>query len=74
MLGDPVETKLVAVQAPTLVVRGSRDPIVPRRWAEEVADGLPRGKLTEVPEAAHAVNYSAPDALARLTLEFLHEK
>jgi pimeloyl-ACP methyl ester carboxylesterase len=74
MRRDPVEAKLAAVQAPTLVVRGSRDPIVPRRWAEEVANRLPRGRLTEVLGAPHAVNYSAPDALARLTLEFLQAK
>jgi pimeloyl-ACP methyl ester carboxylesterase len=74
MISDPVEAKLAAVQAPTLVVRGGRDPIVPHAWAEEVAHGLPRGRLAEVLEAAHAVNYSAPDALARLTLEFLREQ
>jgi 2-hydroxy-6-oxonona-2,4-dienedioate hydrolase len=71
MLRDPVETKLARVQAPTLVVRGTRDPIVPRAWAEEVAAGLPHGRLVEVTGSAHAVNYAAPEALARLTLELL---
>ena len=73
MIRDPVECKLRDVRAPTLVVRGDRDPIVPHTWAEEVAATLPRGRLVEVPGAAHAVNYNAPDALTRLTLEFLHE-
>ena len=72
MVRDPVEQKLARVRAPTLVVRGDRDPIVPRTWAEEVAT-LSRGRLVEVPGAAHAVNYNAPDALARLTLDFLDE-
>ena len=34
-LADRIEDKLPRVQAPTLVVRGSRDPI-PQDWAEEV--------------------------------------
>ena len=71
MLRDRMELKLPYVQAPTLVVRGARDPIVSRRWAEEVAATLPAGRLEEVPGVAHAVNYSAPDALARLTLSFM---
>jgi len=73
MIRDPLERNLSLVRAPTLVVRGDRDPIVPRTWAEEVAATLPRGRLVEVAGAAHAVNYNAPDALTRLTLEFLHE-
>ena len=73
MVRDPVECNLSLVRALTLVVRGDRDPIVPRTWAEEVAATLPRGRLVEVSGAAHAVNYNAPDALTRLTLEFLQE-
>jgi pimeloyl-ACP methyl ester carboxylesterase len=71
MVRDPVERTLSRVRAPTLVIRGDRDPIVTRTWAEEVAATLPRGQLVEVPGAAHAVNYNAPDALTRLTLDFL---
>jgi 2-hydroxy-6-oxonona-2,4-dienedioate hydrolase len=73
MIRDSVERNLSLVRAPTLVVRGDRDPIVPHTWAEEVAATLPRGRLVEVPGAAHAVNYNAPDALTRLILDFLHE-
>ena len=73
MLSDSVEEKLAAVEAPTLVVRGSRDPIVPHAWVEKVAHRLPHGRLVEIPSAAHAVNYTAADALSRLTLSFLAE-
>jgi pimeloyl-ACP methyl ester carboxylesterase len=71
MMRDPVESKLARVAAPTLVVRGARDPIVPRAWAEEVAATLPHGRLVEVEGAAHAVNYADPDALARVVRTFL---
>jgi 2-hydroxy-6-oxonona-2,4-dienedioate hydrolase len=73
MVRDSAERNLSLVRAPTLVVRGDRDPIVPRTWAEEVAATLPRGRLVEVSGAAHAVNYNAPEALTRLTLDFLLE-
>ena len=74
MVRDPVELKLAQVHAPTLVVRGARDVIVPRAWASDVAAALPRGRLVEIPGSPHAVNYAAPEALARLTLEFLSER
>jgi 2-hydroxy-6-oxonona-2,4-dienedioate hydrolase len=74
MVEDAPEEKLARVTAPTLVVRGARDAIVPRRWAEELVAGLADGRLAEIPGAPHAVNYAAPDALARLTLELLAEK
>lgn len=32
-----IEEVLPRIQAPTLVVRGPRDPIIPPRWAEEAA-------------------------------------
>lgn len=71
LLRDRIEEKLPHVAAPTLVVRGSRDPIVPHAWAREVADALPHGRLVEVEGAPHALNYTAPDELTRLTLEHL---
>jgi 2-hydroxy-6-oxonona-2,4-dienedioate hydrolase len=71
MVRDRPEDRLAAVEAPTLVVRGERDPIVPRAWAELVARGVQRGRLVEVPASGHAVNYAAPDALARLVREQL---
>lgn len=72
-LADRIEAKLPLIQAPALVVRGSRDPIVPGRWAEEAARLLPRGRLAVIPGAPHAVNYSAPDELVRILRSFLSE-
>lgn len=65
-LSDPLEEKLPLVEAPALVVRGARDQIVSQLWAEEVAALLPRARLAVVPGKAHAVNYNAPEELARL--------
>lgn len=63
--GYKIEDKLPALRAPTLVLHGGRDAIVPEHWAREVAGLLPDGQLVVVPEAAHAMNYNAPSELAR---------
>lgn len=70
-LADPFEAKLPALAAPTLVVRGERDPIAPRPWCEEVTRLLPDGRLLELPGAPHAANYDAPETLASAVLAFL---
>jgi pimeloyl-ACP methyl ester carboxylesterase len=71
VLDDPVERKLHHVRTPAVVVRGSRDPIVPRAWAQEVATMLPQGRLAEVPGLGHTLNYSAPAELSRITRSLL---
>ena len=67
-----MEERLPLVKAPTLVVRGARDPFVSQRWCEEAAGLLPRGQLA-VLDGAHALNYSAPRGLSRLVDGFLEE-
>ncbi|MEU2924511.1 alpha/beta hydrolase [Streptomyces sp. NPDC007251] len=52
-------------------MRGTRDPIVPRAWAEEVARLLPDGRTASVPGAGHTLNCSAPLELARITRTLL---
>jgi pimeloyl-ACP methyl ester carboxylesterase len=71
--GDPLEARLPLIKSPTLVVRGSRDPIVSRRWVEEMVELLPRGRLAEVDGGPHVVNYSTPDKLVALIEQFLRE-
>ncbi len=59
------------MRVPAVVVRGQRDPVVPRVWAEQVAQGLPDGRLEDVAGVGHTVNWSAPDELARLVRPLL---
>lgn len=70
-LADRIQDKLPLVQAPTLVVRGARDRIVPQAWAEEVTRLLPRGRLAVVPGAPHTVNFADPGRLAAVVRPFL---
>ena len=70
-INDRIEDKLPKVTAPTLVVRGSRDPIVPQRWAEEVASLLPNGSLRVLEGGPHALNYSSASEFARIVRVFV---
>jgi pimeloyl-ACP methyl ester carboxylesterase len=72
-LHDRIEDKLPRLAVPTLIVRGSRDPIVPQRWAEDAARLLPRGRLVVVPDAAHTMTFTSPDALADVVRAFIAE-
>jgi pimeloyl-ACP methyl ester carboxylesterase len=70
-LADRIEDKLPRIGAPTLVVRGTRDPLVPHDWAARLAGLLPRGELVELADLPHTINYSAPDALVGAIVPFL---
>jgi 2-hydroxy-6-oxonona-2,4-dienedioate hydrolase len=70
---DRMEDKLPSIEAPTLVVRGGRDPLVPERWAKQIASLLPHPKLVVIPNGTHAVQYQSPVAVARALQEFLTE-
>ena len=70
-LRDRIEDKLGHLDVPVLVVRGTRDPIVPQRWAEEAARRLPQGRLVVVRGAAHTMNFTSPDELARVVRPFV---
>lgn len=71
MLADRMEDRLPYVRVPTLVVRGSRDPIARQRWVEEVVRLLPQGQLAVLPGAPHAANYSAADQLVEVIEPFI---
>jgi 2-hydroxy-6-oxonona-2,4-dienedioate hydrolase len=73
-LTDPIEKKLPDMQAPTLVVRGSKDEIAPQDWVEQVANLLPRGRLEVIQGATHTLNYAAPQELARVVRAFVEDQ
>jgi 2-hydroxy-6-oxonona-2,4-dienedioate hydrolase len=68
---DRVEDKLPRIRAPVLVVRGDRDPIVPQRWAEEVARLVPQGRLVVIPGVAHTLVFTSALELVRVSRPFL---
>ena len=68
LLEDHIEDRLPLVQAKTLVVRGDRDPIVPREWANRVAALLPNASSREV-AGPHVIMHSDPVGTAALIAE-----
>lgn len=55
---------LAHVTVPVSIVRGSRDPIAPRRWIEELAAAAAGPAWTrELPGHAHCTNYTATEAV-----------
>jgi 2-hydroxy-6-oxonona-2,4-dienedioate hydrolase len=71
MLEDRIENQLPRVRQPCLVVRGTRNRIVSRDWAEEAARLLPDRRLAVIPGAAHAINFSYPKEFKRAIMLFL---
>lgn len=70
-LADRIEDKLPRIDAPTLIVRGRRDPLVPQRWAERLRDLLPHGRLHVMCDLPHTINYAAPAPFVRVIRPFL---
>jgi pimeloyl-ACP methyl ester carboxylesterase len=69
---DPkLAQRLPRITAPTLVVRGARDTLVPAAHAEAYASAIPNARLVEVEGAAHLLALERADELARLVRDFL---
>jgi pimeloyl-ACP methyl ester carboxylesterase len=50
---------------------GHRDPICPLPRVAASAGAAPCGRLEDIPGAPHAMNYSAPGALARIVADLV---
>ena len=64
MLLYRIEARAARVEAPTLVVRGARDPVTPAEWADRLASAIPDASRLDVPRASHVVQHSAAPVVA----------
>lgn len=71
MVDNRIGEKARRVTQPTLVIWGTRDDIVPEDFVVRLADALPNGRLAIIPDAAHGINYSHPEAFTAAVLPFL---
>ena len=62
---------LRSVLAPSLVVWGDHDKVVPQSAAGVYAKALPNAKLEIVKDCGHCVDMEQPDALAKLVTNFI---
>lgn len=72
-LGDRVEDKLPYVEQPTLVVHGTRDPLLPEAWGARLAGLAPQGQLRVLPGVVHAMAYENPLELSRVVDRFVKD-
>ena len=68
---DRVDERLRRVGVPVVVVRGERDALCPHDWAAHLARCAPRGRLVELPGAAHMTPQTHPAAVAELVGELV---
>ncbi|MGY1654067.1 alpha/beta fold hydrolase [Geodermatophilus sp. SYSU D01119] len=66
---DRIDGRLRAVAVPVAVVRGTRDRLCDAAWAARVATAAPRGRVVEVPGAAHMTPQTHPGAVAAVLRE-----
>jgi pimeloyl-ACP methyl ester carboxylesterase len=71
LVGYRIADDLRRITAPSMVVRGTRDAIVPERWARQVAQLLHAERYAIVRNGGHALNYSAPDVFVTALRPFL---
>jgi pimeloyl-ACP methyl ester carboxylesterase len=63
---DGIDVRLRDVPVPVVVVRGTRDRLCPHDWAARVTGAAPRGRLIELPGAAHMTVQTHPDDVAAI--------
>ncbi len=71
MYSQTLSHLLASVTAPSLVVWGEEDQIVPAECAAAYAAALPNARRESVENCGHAVALEQPEALARLVGDFL---
>ena len=70
---DGLAGRLDHIAAPTLVLWGEADRLIPITLGRALASGIPRAAFLSVPGAGHAVQEEAPDEVNRLLIRFLKE-
>ncbi len=71
MLVYPAAQRVREFSLPTLVVIGSRDPLVGEHHVAEIAVELPNVTAVVIEGASHAINFSHPEQLAHVVREWL---
>ncbi len=67
----PLDPELKRIEAPTLVIAGTRDEHCPPRAAEIIVAGIPGARLEIIEGAGHPIPVERPDELTDLVLGFL---
>jgi len=63
--------RLPQVSAPTLILQGRHDTIIPKKTAHLLHGAIPDARYREIEDAGHFPTLTSPDAVNRLIREFL---
>ena len=67
-----LERRLPLITAPTLLIWGESDRVMPRTYADKFAKAIPGGaKIATIPRAGHLAELDQPDAVAKAVLAHL---
>jgi pimeloyl-ACP methyl ester carboxylesterase len=71
LLRTDIRHQLAAIQAPTLLIWGERDSVVPPRIGRRLAEFLPHATLVVIKGAGHVPMWEQPSAFNAALLDFL---
>ena len=71
LLASDLSPRLAAIQAPTLVVWGEEDALIPLSRGRRLAAAIPGARFALIPGAGHAPMWERPDLFDPLVLDFL---
>jgi pimeloyl-ACP methyl ester carboxylesterase len=64
-------SRVPQINAPTLVIHGESDRLVPPANGKIIAERIPGAKLVMIPHASHILSTDQPDAVHRAVIDFL---
>jgi pimeloyl-ACP methyl ester carboxylesterase len=71
VMGHKATDRLHTIKAPTLVITGDADRLIPAANSDVLAKHIPGAKLVKVPGGSHGFNFETPDVFNRAVLDFL---
>jgi 3-oxoadipate enol-lactonase len=74
VMAHDTRSRLSSVAAPTLVLSGSQDKLVPPHLQDELVRLIPGARLHRMEGAPHALNWEMADEFNRVTAGFLNER
>jgi pimeloyl-ACP methyl ester carboxylesterase len=74
ILASDLSEKLARIAAPTLVLWGADDPLIPAATGRQLASALPDGRFELVEGAGHSPMWERPERFSALVRQFVHAR
>lgn len=71
VIREDASVYLHKISAPTLVLWGANDTMVPEKYGKQIAALIPGAKFESIRDAGHSVIYAYPKDFAKLVIRFL---